>query len=252
MADKPLWNKGDDDGLVTSPPDYYYPGSVIEYAPGYRILAGDEFRLRPKYDDANLEFSRRMTLTDPEKAFYEQGLLASAGYLNKNDVGALWTKDVADAYADAMSDANGQYMDLTDFLKLKSGQRAASSGGRGGGGGGGPTSYRNVSKSVSITSRPTAQALLKQTLAAELGREPTDAEVTRFVKALNKQERANPSVTVTTGSSKGGNSTSSSTTTPSKIDPGAEAEQFAETVNPSEARRYQTGELYDVISRMVG
>jgi hypothetical protein len=248
MADKPLWNEGDDDGLVTSPPDYYYPGSVIEYAPGYRILAGDEFRLRPKYDDANVEFARRMTLTNPEAAFAQQSLLASAGYLNKNDVGALWSKDVADAYAKAMTDANSQYMSLDDYLKLKSGQRKAS----GGGGGGGPTSYRNVSKSVSITSRPTAQALLKQTLAAELGREPTNAEVDRFVKALNKRERANPSVTVTTGSSSGGNSTSNSTTTPSSVDPGAEAEEYAETVNPTEAHRFQTGELYDVISRMAG
>lgn len=240
------------DDLVTRPPDYYQPGSVVEYAPGYRIFANDGFTLSAKYDDASLETARRMTLTDPKKAYEQQSLLYAAGYLkNSADVGFMWGGSVQSAYARAMSDANANYMSLNDFLKMRAAALAAGGGGRGSGGG--PSSSTNVSRSVRLTSRPTAEALMKQALAQELGREPNSAEVDRFLRALNKSERANPTVTTTTSRSDGkGHSSSSSTTKESSIDPSTEAESFAEKVDPKEAHRYQTGQFYDVISRMVG
>lgn len=239
------------DDLVTRPPDYYVPGSVIEYAPGYRVLGADEIHLKAQYDDDYLETLRRKTLNDPRWALDSQSLMAAAGYIGKNDVGFLWTTDTRSSYAKALSDANQNYMSIEDWLNYRAGISSAAAARRGSGGG--PSTSTSVNKSVRVTSRPTAQALLKQTLAAELGREPTNKEVTRFLNSLNKRERANPTVTTTTSRSDGrGNSSSSSTTKDSSVDPGSEAEAFAETVNPTEAHRFQSGELYNVISRMAG
>lgn len=240
------------DDLVTRPPDYYQPGSVVEYAPGYRIFANDGLYLEPKYDDAYLETLRRKTLTDPSWAFQHQSLMAAAGYMSKDDVGALWTTDLTGDYAKALSDANQNYMSIDDWLRYRAGMASAAASSRGSRGGG-PSTSTSTNRSVRLTSRASAQAILKQTLAQELGREPTAAEVTRFVKSLNKEERANPQVTTTTSRSDGkGNSSSSSTTKESSVDPMSEGEEFAETASPQEARMFQHGQLYDVISRMAG
>ena len=127
-------------------------------------------------------------------------------------------------------------------------------GGSGGGGGGGGGSYTStsVSKSYNLTSRATAQQLMKQALTQELGREPTNAEVNRFLSSLNAKEKADPSISTTTTTSGGRSSSSSTTSTPSKVDPGAEALSAAKTVSPDERHMYQSGNYYSVIAQMVG
>lgn len=210
--------------------------------------------LKPQYSDASLEQARRQALFDPQESLNQQILLARAGYLSADDVDGMWSADVQKALASAMGDANTMYMSLEDYLRVKGGYKASRDGSGGGRGSGpsGPRTSVSVSKSVRLTSRASAQSLLKQTLAIELGREPTSAEVARFVSALNKEEKADPTVSTTTTTINGSNSSSNTVTKESQVDPGSEAETYAEKVNPAEAHRYQSGNYYDVIARMVG
>lgn len=240
---------------VKAPGGYLFGGQSIVYAPGYSAYEYDPKVIYANYNDQSIEQTRRMYLTSPEQALSQQRLMAAAGYGSADDVDGLWSQDLAGQYAKAMTDANGQYMSLNDYLMVKAGYKsardAAKAGSRGRGSGG-PTTSTSVNKSIRLTSRASAQALLKQTLSAELGREPTSKEVARFVAALNKDERANPTVSTTTSRTNGSNSSSSTVTKESQIDPGSEAEKYAETVNPTEAHRYQSGNYYDVIARLVG
>lgn len=91
----------------------------------------------------------------------------------------------------------------------KSGLPDGLSGGGGGGGGGGP--FRQVSRTVSLTDRGTANQIINQALTNYLGRQATDVEQKAFMKMLNVNEKANPQVAVTEGnvSADGSNRTSS-------------------------------------------
>lgn len=238
--------------IVHTPDPFFSAGQSVEYAPGYRAYQYDPVVVYGQYSDASLEQARRQSLLNPGDALNMQMMLASAGYMSKDDVDGLWGEKVKDAYAKAMTDANSQYMSLSDFLAVKGGYKNARDARSRSGGAGGPRTSVQVNKSVRLTSRASAQALLKQTLAAELGREPTSDEIARFVSALNKDERANPTVSTTTVHSNGSNTSSSTVTKESSIDPGAEAETYAETVSPDEAHRYQSGNYYNLIARMVG
>jgi hypothetical protein len=101
------------------------------------------------------------------------------------------------------------------------GSDSSSDGGGGGGGGGGGRrggvgvggggvggTARNVS--YDISDPLTAKAILNQSLAQQLGRQATKAELAAFTTALNAQEKANPSIT--TSVSDGAGNTSSSQT----------------------------------------
>lgn len=72
---------------------------------------------------------------------------------------------------------------------------------------GGGGSYSTVNRVVSLTDEGTARRLLNTALTGYLGRSATDDENRAFLKALNVQERENPSITKTTGYSSGRNTT---------------------------------------------
>lgn len=229
-------------------PEYYSQVPRLGQTSGTSVLA-------PKYTDASLGQYRRMAATDPLKLYSYQQALARANYMSGSKVAPVYTEDFQKAMAKAMTDANFNGMSLDSLLAMRAlGANSGSVGGSGGGGGGGggSSTSTSISKSYNITSRPTAQSLLKQTLAQELGREPTAAEVSRFVKSLNKEERANPSISRSTTVSTAKGSSSTSTNTPSSVDPGARAEQFAETTSPDERHMFQQSNYYDVIANMVG
>ena len=227
-------------------PEYYSQVPKAGQTSGTAVLA-------PMYNDGSLGQYRRMSATDPLKLYSYQQALARAGYMSATKASPTYTMDFQNAMAKAMTDANYSGMSLDSLLAMRTlGANGASVGGAGGSGSGGSTTSTNISKSYNITSRPTAQSLLKQVLAQELGREPTGAEVSRFVKALNKEERANPSINRSTTVSSAKGSSTTSTSTPSKIDPGAEAEQFGEKVSPQERHMFQQSNYYDVIANMVG
>jgi hypothetical protein len=103
---------------------------------------------------------------------------------------------------------------------------------------------------VSLTARPTAKAVLKQALQTWMGRAPTNKEVSNFLTGLNKDERANPSTTTTTTT---GDGNSSSVSKASPIEPGAEAEQYAEKKIPQgEAEKFQTANYMSALGSMLG
>lgn len=247
------------DDLVTRPSDYY-PGITrtdYAYIPGRGPRSiQSQVVLRPHYDDGTLTTLRNRMFTNPAWGLNNQILMYQAGYLSKNDISGMWGADQQKAYAKMLSDANANYMSMDDFLKARAAMMGRTSGSGSGGyrgaGSGGPSVSTTTQKSYRITSRASAEALLKQTLAKELGREPNEDEITRFRKALNIQERANPTITTTTARTSGSNTSVSSTTKESEVDPMSEAEDYAEKANPSEAHRYQSGQFYNLIAQMVG
>jgi hypothetical protein len=68
-------------------------------------------------------------------------------------------------------------------------------------------SYSSINRVISLTDEGSARKLLNNALSGYLGRTATDDENRAFLKALNLQERENPSVTKTTGYSSGRNTT---------------------------------------------
>jgi hypothetical protein len=67
--------------------------------------------------------------------------------------------------------------------------------------------YSSTNRVISLTDEGSARRLLNSALTGYLGRTATDDENKAFLKALNLQERENPSVTKTTGYSSGRNTT---------------------------------------------
>lgn len=85
-------------------------------------------------------------------------------------------------------------------LVIQNMQGSGGRGGRGGGGGGGggysgPVTTVQTTKSVNLTNPTEARTLVNKALSDYLGREATGREQQNFLKALNFQERRNPSVT---------------------------------------------------------
>ena len=95
-----------------------------------------------------------------------------------------------------------------------SGSSSSSSGGGGGGGGGTMTVT-----TTNITNPDAAKRLVNQAMTSYLGREATAQEIKQFVKALNTEERANP--TIQTMSSSG-------TSQSQVIEGGMDAAQFTQ------------------------
>jgi hypothetical protein len=96
----------------------------------------------------------------------------------------------------------------------------------GSGGSGGP--YSSTNRVVSLSDEGTARRLLNGALTTYLGRTATDDENAMFLKALNVQERQNPSITKTTGNTSGRNTTQSQTVT-GGMDKNDFAERFAKS-----------------------
>lgn len=135
---------------------------------------------------------------------------------------------------------------------------------------------RQTQRSITLTSREGAMAVLSNALAQELGRQPSQAELTRFTKSLNAAQMANPDVSTSTSttatqasqsgsSSTSGSHTSSHTSSRSSsnttgtsinkqgnVDPAYEATQFAKTTAPAERNRFQDSQYFDVIANMIG
>lgn len=126
-----------------------------------------------------------------------------------------------------------------------------------------------TSESISLTGRGQAESLLRQAMTQQLGRAPTNKEVAQFKRALNTQERKNPSVTKSTsnsttttkGTSSGSSQSTSSSTTgtqksttkQSDVDPGEEALDYARAKpRKSEREMYQDMQYYEAIAEMIG
>lgn len=84
----------------------------------------------------------------------------------------------------------------------------------------------SVSKSVTLTNESTARGLIDQTLSQYLGRSATPKEQEAFFKALNIQQKQNPTITRQTVSSGGGSSSLVSNTV-GGFDPSTFAKEYA-------------------------
>jgi hypothetical protein len=192
-------------------------------------------------DVNNLYGKSRQQVIGIQQALYQMGY--------STPTNGIYTESSADAFRNALSDANRNGESLQEMYLRVIGKDGNPFGGGGSGSGAGSSGPRtSVSKSVSLTSRAGAQAILTQQLATELGREPTPGEVSRFLKGLNKTERANPTVSTTVSSA-----TSSNTTTKqSNVDPGAEGADFAKTAAPAERKDFKEFQYMNVVAQMLG
>ena len=144
---------------------------------------------------------------------------------------------------------------------------------QGGSAAGEPFDKRDVSKStedvnnrsVSLTNKQDARSALRQSFQQELGRDPTRKETRVFYRALRAAERANPTVTtgtrssrtVTTrqenGNSQNRSSSSDNTTTRQGVDPSAFLDNYVDDRYDKEqdARRTAT-DYYDALLGLAG
>lgn len=104
---------------------------------------------------------------------------------------------------------------------------------------GGPFSTTN--RSVSLTNEGNARTILQAALTGYLGRSATTQENKAFLKALNVQERANPTTTVTKGNTTG-RVTDQSATTTGGFDRNDFADRFAKSQEGY--AEYQTATTY--------
>ncbi len=109
----------------------------------------------------------------------------------------------------------------------------------GSGSAGGP--FSTTSRAVSLTNEGTSRQLLNNALTGYLGRQATVEENSMFLKALNVQEKANPTTTVTKGNVSGRNTTQTQNTTG-----GFDRNDFTERFAKSQEgyAEYQTATTY--------
>ena len=81
-----------------------------------------------------------------------------------------------------------------------------------GGGSGSGGAFSNVNRVISLTDEGTARQVLNRALTQYLGREASDMENKMFLKALNVQEKQNPTTTTTKGYTDGSRNTTQSQT----------------------------------------
>ena len=123
--------------------------------------------------------------------------------------------------------------------------------GGGSGGGGGPRAFTNTTISRNLTNESTAQGILNSALSNALGRRATAAENAAFLKALNLQERENPSKTVTKGVTSQSGTNSDSTTT-GGFDNVAFADKFARSQEGYAEYQAATTQMDNFIKALTG
>ena len=219
--------------------------------PGYGMGGSSMAQQNPVYRVPQYTYDElgAMRGQSPQRIFEVQRLLYNTGYLASGFRTGWYDKSTEEALADAMADANRQGLTLDQLAaRISAGQKGLKGTGYGGSGSG----PRDItSTSVSLTGRAGAQQVLTQALAQQLGREPSPTEVTRFLKSLNTEERANPTVTHTHIGA--GGAKQSSTTTQSDVNPSASAEAYAKT-GPFQTERgkYQDSIYFDLLGSMMG
>lgn len=266
------WDSPSNTGSYVGVPDAYKVQIGYQANPAEATHYGVSAAFDPVYAVPQYHYADIQALWGKPSAqvLATQMKLYALGYLPSFVPGTM-TQKVQDAAEKAMTDANRNGLTLEQMLAKRNQALGAAPGaaGGGGGGGGGPTSSTSYSsstqKSISLTSREGAYAVLANALGQELGRAPTQAELTRFTNALNSKERANPTVTQqsgvtqTTQSVSGSHATShssSSGTSTSKqgnVDAGYEALQFADSKPLApERNRFQDSQYMDTIAQMIG
>jgi hypothetical protein len=162
--------------------------------------------------------------------------------------------------AEAMGYANMDGITVEELLKRIPGEGALTSGYAGGGGGGGgggrkALSTKDITKVFDLTSLDQGAATLRQVLAQQLGRQPTDAEIKNYVAQLNAKERANPDIitTIAKSNAAGTVTTSSQVKEGKKPEADEEALKFSKNKgNAAERQDFQEGMYYEALAGLMG
>lgn len=284
-------------GSTSGAPSYDHtvmapPPRVLDEGKGGRGQSGVhgqyDVYYQPQYTQQDVLDFKNMA---PQQVFYWQDLLARAGMLSTFTPGNSLGGSTS-AYATALKEADDRHMSVEDFLNNQIAQKSStagstssrySGGGSSGGGGGSSTTSSSSSmtatsnstmRAVNLTSRASAENILRSALQMSIGRAPSDEEVKDFARALQKKERANPTVTkqhsvtksnqssTTTSTAKSSstsgsstsNTTGSTTTKQGNVDAEKEARDFGTSTKPlrREHHAYQGMQYYNVIADMLG
>jgi hypothetical protein len=117
-----------------------------------------------------------------------------------------------------------------------------------------PRTINQTSKSFDLSTEGDARAIFYTAAQQLLGRDPTKAETSQFQQALNKMERANPTITKTTSNYLGDQLTSQESTTEGGVKEGARQMMSMDQAksNP-EYGAYQASTTYfDAMMEMIG
>ena len=118
-----------------------------------------------------------------------------------------------------------------------------------------PYTETQVEREVSEFSADEGLAMIREIVAAEVGRSPTDAEVATYIKNLNAAFRADPTVitTVTTTNPMTGQVDTTRTQDETNVSPEGRAIEFGnEGLSEAERFSYQSNRYMDVIMREIG
>ena len=146
-----------------------------------------------------------------------------------NDLRDGWETGVD--MAASIKATTGQNVSVWDTFAMnakRNAQYGLTAGGRaaGGGGGAGGPSYAKQT-SVNLTDPATARGLIDDALGSYLGRKATSKEQQAFLKALNIQEQASPTVTEQVTTRSGARSSSTQSKTTGGFNPATFAEEYA-------------------------
>ncbi len=117
-----------------------------------------------------------------------------------------------------------------------------------------PRTVTQTSKSFDMSTRGDAQAIFLAAAQQLVGRDPTKGEISAFQKALNKYEKANPTITKTTTNYLGDEVTGQESTTTGGVKDGARNVMAMEDIKADpEYGAYQAATTYfDALMEMIG
>lgn len=227
----------------------YPPTEEEATAPELAQLDADAAATKPKFDfDVNVAMQglgpNQAMSTRPLSELQSQGYLGAdtntanlvqAAAKNKpKDYEKVYQKAVVLA---AIKQKSGDNVTVEDLLTKWTKSGVPDSAGAGGAGG----AFSTNTRSVTLTNESTARGLLNQTLAQFLGRSSTVEEQAKFLKALNIEEKANPTITNQSGFTSGGNTTQNVNTSG-----GSSSQDFADRFAKSQEgyAEYQTATTY--------
>lgn len=250
-------------GLSSKELTLVVPGSGTPGVTAFPFAPGEQQRMEPQEGgtgeqsiQALMDNLIKWSQSDPEAIASKQDQLILAGYLDPRSKtytpggfvqpgDATWT-----AYRNLLLDAVRQKTSYIDLLDQKA---QAGIGDR-------KFNLSQSYQSVSVTDPQTASMKIASVMEGELGRRPTNAEISDYVSRLSGTERAYPTTTTQhtdinaylndTSQGGGGTPTQTSTVTGGS-DPTAVAEQQIYDNNGTELAQTRATELYQLFLRML-
>lgn len=217
------------------------------YAPGYAPSTVGNFAMTPQLTKPLSQVANEYYTWDQKTKDKFLTQLSLAGYdttqMPDAKMAQLWG-----AYASQAASYYGAGVNVTpwDIMAKDRAQREAASRA--------PRSVTQTSKNFDLSTEGDARAIFYTAAQQLLGRDPTKAEAKNFQAALNKMERANPTVTTTTSNYLGQDLQSQESTTTGGVKEGArQMEAMDQAKAQPEYGAYQAATTYfDAMMDMIG